>query len=543
MADYALQLYRDDDAIKYSARAVELNPDDAEGHHKLGLRYKQRGDIEHAIVEFRAAIAKNDRLYPVYLELADLLLSKGQTDEADRLFRRVVRGAPDEELISRAARLSMQINLGRGTLESLEQELLPLAIGNPQKKIYRRLLVEIYGNLTFALVQRSKNGSGKDAEEARAALARIGNRAVKPLLDALADGDAGQQRIAIDVLGYVQNKNASAALFSFATGQSEGPLRTRAMLACGALRDLALLPKYDALLFPKNEGGSDAMSADAVARAATWSVAKLGDKRAIPLLRKVVDNGTPDMRAFALLGLGALKDKASAPLIARTAKSLEAGTNARAAAAYTLADIGADNEATTLVTIAEDTDPLPREMAILALARMGAKKGEPLGGKAALRAIADAVFAGEGEGPRARRGADSLRQAATAAIVMLSTKTPSEGLSGGVPAPDDDVDAETTLDQLVPRDAHGEGSRGARSCSAIPSSKRRRARSPRRPSARAPSSTRWERARARSSRSCSRQRGARSSPNARAAITSIRARRSSPAVVALSRHPDPQMCG
>ena len=85
--------------------------------------------------------------------------SKGQTDEADRLFRRVVRGAPDEELVARAARLSMQINLGKGTLESLEQDLLPLAIGNPQKPIYRRLLVEIYGSLTFGLVQRVRHGS------------------------------------------------------------------------------------------------------------------------------------------------------------------------------------------------------------------------------------------------------------------------------------------------------------------------------------------------------------------------------------------------
>ena len=159
MAQYALQIYKDDDAIKYAARAVELNPDDAEGHRRLGEMYRSKQDVDHAIAEFRAAIAKNDRLFVVYFELADLLLSKGQTDEADRLFRRVVRGAPDEELVARAARLSMQINLGKGTLESLEQDLLPLAIGNPQRPIYRRLLVEIYGSLTFGLVQRVRHGT------------------------------------------------------------------------------------------------------------------------------------------------------------------------------------------------------------------------------------------------------------------------------------------------------------------------------------------------------------------------------------------------
>jgi tetratricopeptide (TPR) repeat protein len=455
MSQYASQVYHDADAIKYAARAVELNPEDAEGHRRLGEMYKQKNDTEHAIVEYRAAIAKNDRLFTVYLDLAQLLVTKGQSDEADRLFRRVVRGAPDEELVSRAARLSMQINLGRGTLESLEQELLPLAIGNPQKKVYRRLLVEIYGSLTFALVQRVRHGSGKDAEDARVALQRIGGRAVKPLLDALADGDAGPQRVAIDVLGYVQNKNASAALFSFATGPAEGPLRTRAMLATGALKDPALLPRYEALLFPKSEG-EGAMASDAIARAASWSVAKLGDKKAIGLLRRIAQNGTPDMRAFAVLGLGALKDRASIPLIAQTAHAPEAGVTARAAAAYALGELGADaeKETTALVTIAEGTDALPREMAILALARMGARAGraEPPGGKAALQAIADALFAGDAEGSRAHRSSDALRQAAAGALVLLATKGSADPHADTVPVPGDDVEAENTLDQLVPRE-------------------------------------------------------------------------------------------
>lgn len=450
MAEYAMQANRDDDAIRYAARDVELNPDDAEGHRRLADRYRQKQDIDKAIVEYRAAIAKNDRLFVVYLDLADILLTRGDSEEADRLFRRVVRGAPDEELVSRAARLSMQINLGKGTLESLEQELLPLAIGNPQKKVYRRLLVEIYGNLTFALVQRVRHGSGKDAEEARAALARVGGRAVKPLLDALADGDAGQQRVAIDVLGYVQNRNAGPALFAFATGQAEAPLRTRAMLACGSLRDPALLAKYEALLFPKQDG-AETMASDSVAVAATWAVARIGDKRTVPLLRKVAQNGTPDMRAFALLGLGALRDKGSVPLLATSARSLDSGTVARAAAAYALGEVGAEGETTTLVTLAEGTDALPRQMAILALARMGTSKGEPPGGKSAVQAMTDAVFAADAEAGRAQKASESLRQAAAAALVLLATKGAADPRPDPLPAPDETVDAESTLDQLVPR--------------------------------------------------------------------------------------------
>ena len=459
MAQYALQLYKDDDAITYAARAVELNPDDAEGHRRLGEMYRSRQDADHAIVEFRAAIAKNDRLYIVYFELADLLLSRGDANEADRLFRRVIRGAPDEELVARAARLSMQINLGKGTLESLEQELLPLSIGNPQKTIYRRLLVEIYGNLSFGLVQRVRHGAGKDAEEARAALGRVGARAVKPLLDALSDGDAGQQRVAIDVLGYVQNKNAGPSLFAFATGQADPQLRLRAMIACGALRDPSLLPKYEGLLFPRASaagGGADeGPPSDAVAIAAGWGVARMGDRRALLLLRKLARRGTPDMRALAVLGLGLQKDTGSVVAIASIAKAVDGGNVARAAAAYALGELGAEGESATLLNLAEGNDALPRQMALVALARMaGGAKGEPPGGRAALGAMADAVFAGsDGENGRARLSAEALRRAGSAALIMLATR----GAGGGsqtrdmLPVPDDALDVDATLENLVPR--------------------------------------------------------------------------------------------
>jgi len=452
MSQYALQLYHDDDAIKYASRAVELNPDDAEGHRRLGEMYQRRQDADHAIAEYRAAISKNDRLFVVYFDLADLLLSKGQTDEADRLFRRVIRGAPDEEYVARAARLSMQINLGKGTLESLEQDLLPLAIGNPQRGIYRRLLVEIYGNLTFGLMQRVRHGEGKDADDARAQLSKIGARAVKPLLDALADGDSAQQRIAIDVLGYVQNKNAAPALFSFATGQAELPLRVRAMIACGALRDASMLPKYQSLLVPKN-AVEDAMPADAVAVAAAWAVARVNDRRALPVLKILAKKGTPEMRAVALLGIGQLKDRASIADVAAIAKAADAGTLARAAAAYTLGELQADAEAPTLLALAQGNDALPRELALVALARMGAaKNADPPGGKAAIAAMSDAVFAGgETQSARARAAGEAVQRAGAVALTLVANPTLAKNAPDMLPAPDGMLDVEGSLEQLVPR--------------------------------------------------------------------------------------------
>jgi tetratricopeptide (TPR) repeat protein/HEAT repeat protein len=457
MAQYALQVYKDADAITYAARAVELNPDDAEGHRRLGDMYRTRQDAEHAIVEYRAAIAKNERNYIVYFELADLLLARGDTDEADRLFRRVLRGTPDEELVARAARQSMQINLGKGTLSSLEQDLVPLAIGNPQKAIYRRLLVEMYGNLTFGLVQRAKNGVGKDEEEARAALAKVGQRAVKPLLDALADGDGGQQRVAIDVLGYVANKNSGPALFGFATGNGDAPLRVRAMVACGALRDPGLLPRYEAYLLPKSEGGAAPTPTDAIAVTAAWGVARMRDPRALPLLRRLAAGGTTDIRALAVLGLGALGDRQSVKAVSALLREVDAGDVARGAAAYALGELGADSARPALVTLAEEGDPLPRQMALLSLARLAGSAGG-LGGAArdtVVSAMADAVFAGgDPDSARARAVSESLRSAGAAALVMMvGGQGAGKGPHGDevFPVPDGPVVVESILTALVPR--------------------------------------------------------------------------------------------
>jgi cellulose synthase operon protein C len=472
MAQYALQIYKDDDAITYAARAVELNPDDAEGHRRLGEMYRSKQDTEHAIAEFRAAITKNDRLFVVYFELADLLLSRGQTDEADRLFRRVLRGAPDEELVARAARLSMQINLGKGTLESLEQDLLPLAIGEPQKPIYRRLLVEIYGSLTFGLVQRVRHGTAEEADQARAALARIGSRAVKPLLDALADQDSSQQRIAIDVLAYVQNKNAAVPLFAFATGPADAALRTRAMIACGSLGDTRLVPRVQALLFPREGGAEPAGLADSVAVAAVWGLARMHDAPSLPVLRRIAREGTPSMRALAVLGLGMARDRASVAEVAGIAGSVDAGNVARAAAAYALGDLDAQPQVPMLLTMAEESDPLPRRMALVALAKMvTSAPREPAWQGEAVQAMADAVFAGADDGMRGRASADVVKRAAVASLAALATGGDKAGRARAaevLPVPDGALDIDDLLDALVPHEVAPADRRAALEHFALP---------------------------------------------------------------------------
>ncbi len=429
MAGYSAELYQDDRALAYAARAVELGPDDADGHKKLGEMFRKRQDMPRAIAEFRSAIAKNERLFAVYLELAELLVGQGQLDEADQLFRRVARSSPDDELVYKAARLSLQLNLGRGTLESLERELLPIALGNPERPIYRRLLVEVYGALAYPLLHRARSENTAEVEEARAALRRLGERAVKPLLDALADKRDAQQQVAITLLTHVGNRDAAASLFAYATGAAEPALRARAMVAAGALRDARLEKKLSEWL---SSGPQGAVSdSDPVSVAAAWALARLGTKSSTGALEKLAATDQGNLRALAILGLGRLGAGRAFPQIRAILRNPEAGALPRAAAAFAAGALGQKVEAEALTELSGDRDPSVRAQALLALARL---KLEPAG-----LAIAEALT---------EPSAELTRAAARAAVVLVAgvQAAPDEIL----PVPEGPLDVRQIIDAIQP---------------------------------------------------------------------------------------------
>ncbi|HVW26606.1 MAG TPA: tetratricopeptide repeat protein [Polyangiaceae bacterium] len=429
MAQYAAELYRDDDAIRYASKAVELSPDDAAGHQKLGDMYRRRQDVEHAVSELRLAIAKNDRLFPVYFDLAELLLTRGELDEADRLLRHVVRAAPDDDLVARAARLSMQVNLGRGTLDSLERELLPVALGNPGRPIYRRLLVEVYGNMAFTLMHEARGADPARAAKAKEALRQMGEHAVKPLLDALSDDRDSQQRTAVELLSYISNANAAPALLAFATGKADGELRTRAMIAVGALADPSILPRLKEVIAPQGNVRVD--ESDTVAIAAAWAVARLRSPRARPLLTEMLASDAPSVRALAAIGLGLLGNRESAHALSAIAAAPDQEPIARAAAAFALGALGGETAEDVLGRLVEAPDPALRGAAVIGLAAVRAKSAK--------RVIAAGLVSAD----------PSLRDAAaSAALVVVTGRSMPEG--DPLPLPEGRVDVRAVLTSLRP---------------------------------------------------------------------------------------------
>ncbi|MFP6685412.1 MAG: tetratricopeptide repeat protein, partial [Polyangiaceae bacterium] len=443
MANYAAELYRDDEAIGYAAQAVALSPDDARGHYRLAKMYRRRRDNDRAIAELRRAIQKNDRLFQAYFDLAEMLVSLGKATEADRLYRRVLRTSRDEQYISRATRLSMQINLGRGTLESLERALLPIALDNPQKPIYRRLLVELYGAMTLPLVHTAKFGESKAAQRARAQLAAVGSRAVKPLLDALADSREQQQRIGIEVLSYVQNKSAGAALFNFASGNADRDLRMRAMLACGTLGDTAMWQRFGDFLEPSTGAQT---SRDPVAVAATWGLARLGEKRARRLMTRLMNAPSPEMRALAALGLGRIGAHRDAAKLLRVASSVDSGPLTRAAAITALGNFKRTQDRPHFLAFSESEDVTIRRATLIALARSApppSAKPTPLSTAFAAR-LADALLQPD----------TLLQQSALAAATLWhdTSKALGKGLGATWALPVGRVDVQHMLRASVPPD-------------------------------------------------------------------------------------------
>jgi HEAT repeat protein len=319
--------------------------------------------------------------------------------------------------------------LGRGTLESLEKDLLPIALGNPERPIFRRLLVEIYGALAYPLLHRAESSIEAEADDARQQLRKLGERAVKPLLDALSDPREAQQQVAITLLTHVGNKDAAASLFAYASGNADPELRARAMLAVGTLRDGRLEQKLSELLLSNSKARLS--ESDPVSVAAAWALARLGTRSSLVPLEKLAEGDTASWRSLALLGLGKLGDSRAVPLIHKLLRSPDAGALPRAAAAYAAGSLGLKAEADALTELSRDPDPSVRAQAILALSRM---KLDP-----AASAIAETLTE-----PNPELG----RAAARAAVTLVSA---APGLPDEVfPVPEGALDVRQVIDAIRP---------------------------------------------------------------------------------------------
>lgn len=362
MAQHALALHREADAMTYASRAVQLNDQDATAHLRLAGMYRAAGNVDAAIASLRRAIELNDRLFPTYFELAELYLGhRGAAPEAVALYRRVIQLSTDDEYVLRAGRRAVQIAPAAGVGDLLERDLAQASANQPTRGVFRRLLVSYFDAAARPLINRVREGSTEQAREARAALARMGARALAPLLDALSDTDSSQQQIALDILGYLANPNAASALLALAENdQARATLRQSALLAAAALGDPRSLTRLSTLARDSGDG--------ALASIATWGIAHIATRPAQETLLRMLSAPRAATQVMAIVGLSRAPDARTRAALQRLVEASTTPEMHRAAALFALGSQVAPSYRASLITSLDASIPELRAAGAYAIA-------------------------------------------------------------------------------------------------------------------------------------------------------------------------------
>jgi tetratricopeptide (TPR) repeat protein/HEAT repeat protein len=465
MAELALALYHDDDAVHYAKKAVEAAPHDPAPHQRLAEILERKDDLDGAIAAYGRAVLENPRLWKAHFALARLHVRAGRLADAARIYRTVALSAPDDETVLEAARRGLDVEEYAGTLGELERELRPLVFEKGQRPVYRRVLVELYARYAPPVARRAAQGDA----DAKAELRGIGEHGLRPLLEALEDADPQGQATAIEILRRAGNPAAAMALARLGSGQPLGDpprkpelaLRVAAIAAAGRLADARTVSPLSALLRDDELG---------VREAAVWALGQLRDPAARRALLGLIGDPsaaakTPEPVALACVALATSAASAGAdtqPIAARIAALAASdgqATLVRAAAAYSLGRLGNLDARTTelLVHLAgQEDEQQAAAVTALGLLRVGSK------GQSADRQVTAtlvrALFVGREPARRAARaglcGSPSDFPSPPAELVSTAGKPdPKLTLDGLVPSTPPTCNAGAPLDPPLMEEA------------------------------------------------------------------------------------------
>lgn len=310
LAELSLRNYDDEEAIRFASLAVELNPDDASAHARLGDIYRRMQDLDAAVLAYRQALLVDERAFPYYFELAEVYLALDRPRDAEEMYRYVVEEADDSALVLRAGRRAIVLRDANDDLEGLLGVFEARMYDPDRGEAHLKLLVESYARLTAPLQQAAAFGVGPEQEAAQVDLERIRRRALRPLLDALSSNDLRLRETALSVLSDQADPNAALPIARL-LDDPDARLRVRAAIAVARIGDPRTIPRLVEVL----ESGDPTLAAIAL-----WAIGRTGDAEAqAPLVAFATDAAQPAaLRALAVLGLGRvaeLDDDGAATLV------------------------------------------------------------------------------------------------------------------------------------------------------------------------------------------------------------------------------------
>jgi tetratricopeptide (TPR) repeat protein len=343
MSDDALALYRDEDAIRYAERALALSPDDAHGHVRLGDLHRRRHETDAAMASYRRALALDADLHEVALTLAQLTRDGGQPAAADALYAHVIAASPDDDLVARAIDASLEIELAQGSAEPLLDRLLTQALASFQRPVLTRSALAVLDVIARPLLPRAE-GTGADADAARAELHRVASRGLGVLLRALSSADPSEQGTAIAILAAARVESAAPALLTASDSHGDAGVGLDALLAAARVATPALIPRLQAI----------ASSADVPrARIATWGLVRMGGPDAVRALAALADGANAEIAALAAIGLGRDGTAIQLANIRRAGARHGLGPSARAPFVLAEALLGQSPESLDCATLVE----------------------------------------------------------------------------------------------------------------------------------------------------------------------------------------------
>ncbi|PKN55620.1 MAG: hypothetical protein CVU56_20490 [Deltaproteobacteria bacterium HGW-Deltaproteobacteria-14] len=357
-ADLALTLGDAPLALRYARQVVELNSVDPEAQIRVGDLYARMGYRPEAAEAWRQAMVLDPRNDTVRFKLAGLYRDMGQPLREEQTLVEILRNGRDPSDALRAGRRLLQLAAANGRLAVLSEILEPLVLAGSGRGVYLKLLVDVYENLCRQAIYQETTPSAREA-----ALTAIGERGLRPLLDALADNDVAVRTRALDVLELTHPAGAAPALSRLSqdndvlamvqaavalgrigsqaavaslarmTGSAKNQEREVAIWALGLagtaeagrvlvdrvkraqVRERPLIAA--ALGRGRHPGASPALlllAQDRLAdtrRAALWGLGRIADPAVTPQLGRVLVAGDQDDAALAAWGLGRIDDAAA----------------------------------------------------------------------------------------------------------------------------------------------------------------------------------------------------------------------------------------
>lgn len=370
---------KDDEAIEWAQKALAKNPNAPDAHERLAERYVEMQRFDDAIAAYEQVLKIDPRNTKTQFALAQLSVQTGNPTRAAQLYRDVLRTSTTDETVGRAGREAIVLEEMTFSLGELEKVLSPLSFIMAHKPVFRHVLVELYVRYVPWLVDRERHGTEDVKKAARAELTRISGHGLQPLLEALRDDkDPAQQRVAVSVLGNLGNKGAAGPLVHLAkqeptkdgnryigTNQEvlDREIRVDALVAAGRLGDSRVIDQ----VLPLVENPEVEMR-----EAATFTLGRTGDKRAMPALVKLVtSDAQASVRTLACFGFAQIDDPRVGPAAIAVLTDARKQDATRAACAYALGARGLKSGLPALTAALADNRGEAQRLAAWALGQIG----------------------------------------------------------------------------------------------------------------------------------------------------------------------------